>query len=126
MTTENEEYKVYLFFDNGKSVHNLRFCTNLYDYDGTMTYIRFYDDDGKYALDAYFDKAAVKYDVAKGRILVPAQGIKINENNDDDDDDCFDDEDADVTATKTAQFRGAKVLYMTFTKRQVRNLHYMV
>lgn len=48
MTTEDEEYKVHLVLDNGKSFHNLRYSTNLYGYDGSMTFIRFYDDDGKY------------------------------------------------------------------------------
>lgn len=125
MTTEDEEYKVYLFFENGKSVHNLRFCTNLYDYDGSMTFIRFYDDDGKFVLDAYFDKATVKYDITKGRIIVPANGIKIKEGGDDDDD--YDDDDGEeVSCEKNPRFRGSKVLYMTFTKRVARNLHYMV
>ncbi len=124
MTTEDEEYKVYLVFDNGKSVHNLRYSTNLYDYDGAMTFIRFFDDDGKFVLDAYFDKASMKYDVAKGKIMVPASGIKIKNSNDDDYYD--DDGDDDVSAAKQPHFRGAKVLYMTFTKRAAKNLHYMI
>ena len=124
MTTEDEEYKVYLFFENGKSVHNLRYSTNLYDYDGSMTYIRFYDDDGKYVLDAYFDKASMTYDMAKGKVIVPANGIKITEN---DEDDYYCDEDDDkVSEDHTPQFKGSKVLYMTFTKRATKNLHYLV
>jgi hypothetical protein len=126
MTTEDEEYKVYLFFENGKSVHNLRYSTNLYDYDGSMTFIRFFDDDGKFVLDAYFDKALMKYDMAKGKVLVPASGIKIKENNDDDDDYYDDEGDDEVSGVKTPRFRGSKVLYMTFTKRATKNLHYMV
>ena len=123
MTTEDEEYKVYLFFDNGTSVHNLRYSTNLYDYDGSMTFIRFFDDDGKFVLDAYFDKASMKYDMAKGKVLVPASGIKIKENNDDDD--YYDDDDGDdeVSGNNQPRFRGSKVLYMTFTKRAAKNLH---
>lgn len=126
MTTEDEEYKVYLFFDNGTSVHNLRYSTNLYDYDGSMTLIRFFDDDGKFALDAYFDKASMKYDMVKGKVLVPASGIKIKENNDDDD--YYDDDDGDdeVSGNNQPRFRGSKVLYMTFTKRAAKNLHYLV
>ena len=129
MTTEDEEYKVYLFFDNGTSVHNLRYSTNLYDYDGSMTFIRFFDDDGKFVLDAYFDKASMKYDMAKGKVLVPASGIKIKENNDDDDyydDDDGDDGDDEVSGNNQPRFRGSKVLYMTFTKRAAKNLHYLV
>jgi len=128
MTTENEEYKVYLYFDNGKSVHNLRYSTNLYDYDGSMTYICLYDDDGKFVLGAYFDKTSMKYDMTQGKVIVPASGIKIKENDDGDDDDYYDDgdEDADVASAKTPRFKGAKVLYMSFTKRAAKNFHYLV
>lgn len=100
--------------------------TNLYDYVGSMTFIRFFDDDGKFVLDAYFDKASMKYDMAKGKVLVPASGIKIKENNDDDDDYYDDEGDDEVSGVKTPRFRGSKVLYMTFTKRATKNLHYMV
>ncbi len=125
MTTEDEEYRVYLFFDDGKSVHNLRYKTNLYDYDGSMTFIRFFDDNGNFVLDAYFDKAAVTYDMAKGKVIVPADSIKINDNKDDDYYDDDDDND-EVNVASTSKFRGAKVLYMTFTKRNAKNLHYMI
>lgn len=92
-----------------------------------MSFIRFYDDDGKFVLNAYFDKASIKYDITKGKILVPASGIKIDEPKDDDDDDYYDEEDEEhVSGTKVPHFRGAKVLYMTFTKRAAKNLHYMV
>lgn len=125
MTTEDEEYNVYLFFEDGTSVHNLRYSTNLYDYDGSMTYIRFYDDDGKYVLDAYYDKASMTYDMTKGKVIVPANGIKIKEDNDDDN--YYDeDEEDEVSGNKTPQFRGSKALYMTFTKRAAKNLHYLV
>lgn len=126
MTTEAEEYKVYLFLENGNSFHNLRYSTNLYDYDGSMTFIRFYDNDGKWVLDAYFDKQSMKYDMATGKVIVPASGIKINEIADDDT--CYDDGDEDVyvSRTKAPQFRGSKILHMTFTKRDAKNLHYVI
>lgn len=125
MTTEDEEYKVYLFFDNGKSVHNLRFSTNLYDYDGSMTYIRLFDDDGQFVLGAYFDKSYIEYDMKTGKVLVPADGIKIKETSDDDDY-YYDDDNDEVAGAKTLRFRGSRVLYMTFTKRATKNLHYML
>ena len=125
MTTEDEEYKVYLFFKNGKSVHNLRYRTNLYDYDGSMTFIRFFDNDGNFVLDAYFDKASMKYDMTKGMVIVPANGIKINEN-EDDDDYYYEDDDDKIAGTNTPKFRGQEVLYMTFTKRATKNLHYVL
>ena len=125
MATEVEEYRVYLFFENGNSVHNLRYETNLYDYDGSMTYIRLYDNDGKFVLGAYFDKSSMTYDMATGKVIVPASGIKIIDDNDDDD--YYEDEDDDkVVGDNIPQFRGSKVRYMTFTKRATKNLHYLV
>ena len=128
MTTEKEEYKVYLFFENGKSVHNLHFSTNLYDYDGSMTFINLYDDDGKFVLAAYFDKGSMTYDQAKGRVMVPASGIKIKA--DDNDDNYYDDgdDDCDTKASNAhaPRFKGEKVLYMTFTRRAAKNLHYLI
>ena len=90
-----------------------------------MTFIRFFDDDGKFVLDAYFDKASMTYDVAKGRVIVPANGIKIKSSNDDDD---YDDEDeeAGLSSDNSPRFKGSKVMYMSFTKRAARNLHYIV
>lgn len=125
MATEDEEYKVYLHFENGKSVHNLRYSTNLYDYDGSMTFIRFFDDDGKFVLDAYFDKGAMKYDMSKGRVIVPASGIKIKPGDDEDD---YDDEDDDIDTSEgnAPRFKGVKILNMSFTKRAAKNLHYIV
>lgn len=123
MTTENEEYRVYLYFNNGMSVHNLRYTTNLYDYDGSMTNIHFYDNDGRYVLTACFDKGAVRYDAVKGKIYVPSGAIKIREQNCDDD---FYDDDDSVVNDRALQYRRAKVLYMTFEKRSTDNLHYMV
>lgn len=127
LTTEDESYRAYLYFDNGKSVHNLRYTTNLYDYDGSMSFIKFYDDDGKFVLNAYFDKQSMTYDMAKGKVIVPANGIKLEATDSQDDDDYYDDdENDDVTSGKAPVFRGAKVLYMTFTKRSAKNLHYII
>ncbi len=126
MTTEDEEYRVYLYFENGISVHNLKYKTNLYDYDGSMTFIRFYDDNGNYALDAYFDKASITYDIAKGKIVVPSNAIKIKTKSDDDDYYDDDDENSDVHASNAPRYNGAKVLYMSFAKRNQKNLHYMI
>ena len=48
MTTEDEEYDVYLYFENGAYLYHLKYRTNLYDDDGLMELIRFNDDDGHY------------------------------------------------------------------------------
>ena len=65
------------------------------------------------------------YDVKKGKVIIPASGIKI-EKSDDDDDYYDDDENADVSSDKSPHYKGAKVLYMSFTKRVAKNLHYVV
>ena len=126
MTTENEEYEVYLFFDNHRSLHNLHFVTNLYDYDGCMTYIRFYDNDGKYVLSASFDKGSMTYDISTGKVMIPANGIKLKTEDDDYDDDDDDEGRSQGDSDKNQVFRGAKVLYMIFKKRKAKNLHYMI
>ena len=65
------------------------------------------------------------YDMATGKVIVPASGIKIIDDNDDDD--YYEDEDDDkVVGDNIPQFRGSKVRYMTFTKRATKNLHYLV
>ena len=114
MTTENEEYKVYLFFNNGKSLHELRYRTNLFDYDGSMTGICLYDDDGNYVLKAYFDKKRIRYDLNYSAVIVPAEGIKIDKGS------------IDEENPLNSEFIQAKPTYMTFTKRVSNNLHYMI
>ncbi len=128
MATEEEEYRVHLYFENGRSVHNLRYRTNLYDYEGTMTYIRLYDDNGDFIFTACFDKGMMKYDIATGKVTVPAAGIRINSDGDDDDDKYYDeDDDCDaVVSARTPSFKGMKVSHMTFVKRQMKNLHYAI
>lgn len=116
MTTDAEEYRVFLYFEDGRSVHNLRYRTNLFDYDVGMTYISLYDDDGHFALGAYFDKRRVMYDIRRNATVIPAEGIKLSRSDDDDDD--------DEAADKTLQ--SAKPAYMTFAKAGMKHLHYMV
>lgn len=121
MTTDQEEYRVYLYLDNGKSVHNFHYKTNLFDYDVGMTYIRFYDDDGCFALGAYFEKRKVIFDISKNDVIIPAEGIQIDRDNRNDDDDYFDDDEKPNENLKNVQ-----PLYMTFKKAGMKNLHYMI
>lgn len=123
MTTEKESYSVYIVFEDGCSLHNFNYSANLYDYDGTMSNIQFYNDDGKFVLTAYYDKSFVKYDAMNGKILIPAEGIKISSDTADLD---YDDEEDEVAGKGGATFRGKRVQHMTFTKRKKRNLHYMI
>ena len=116
MTTENEEYDVYLYFEGGLCLRQLRYHTNLYNDDGLMERIYMYDDDGRYVLTAYFDRHMARYDMSRGAILIPADGIKINIDNDDDDED----------DRRGNEYSKRKPLYMTFRKRAAKNLHYLV
>ncbi len=115
MTTENEEYNVYLHFDNGLSLHQLRYRTNLYDDDSLMTLIHLYDDDGHYRLSAYYNKRMARYDIGRNAIVIPAEGIKLKDRSEDDDED-----------GGGIRYSMSKPLYMSFTKRSMKNLHYMV
>lgn len=125
IATEDEEYKVYLAFEDGSKVHNLRFVTNLYDYDGAMTPIRFYNNDGNFILTAFFDKKFVTYDAVRDRIFVPPHAIKIHDAKNDeryyDEDDCD-----DMAVSEMPRFRNLKVTHMMFTKRTSKNLHYVI
>lgn len=113
MTTEDEEYRVYLYFRSGRSLHNLRFSTNLFEYDGAMTGISFYDDDGHYILQAYFDKAQASYDHTLSAITIPAGGIKIDARRYADTD-------------EAESYRKETPLRITLVKRMASNLHYAV
>ncbi len=113
MTNENEEYKVYLHFDNGMSLHQFQFKTNLFDDYEAMTYIRLYTDDGNEVLNAYFDKKMVTYDFSRNATIIPAKGIKI-------------DFDGYEKNRESDSYRQAKPLYMSFQKKAMKNLHYIV
>ena len=120
MTVDDEEYSVYLYFEGGKSLHNFHYKTNLYDIDLGMASLYMYDNDGNYKLTAYYDKKTVMYDISKHSIIVPADGIKIDEYRDDDDDD------EEENNSPNINYRKLKPLYMSFKKAGMKNLHYFV
>ena len=113
MTTDAEEYNVYLYLDNGRSLHQLKYRTNLYDDDGLMTKIYFYDDDGHYQMTVYYNKRLARFDAMRNAIVIPEEGIKVDRNDDDDEE-------------KNNAYSKCRPLYMTFIKRAMKNLHYLV
>lgn len=117
MTTEDEEYRVFLYFDNGKSLHNLRFQANLFDYDSTWEYVSLYNNDGNFVLGVSFDKKKIIYDAMKQSTIIPAEGIRLKLVDDDEDE-----EDRKLSGA----FADAKPLYMSFEKKSMQNMHYMV
>ncbi len=118
MTTEDEQYTVYLYFDNGKRLHTFNFKTNLYSFTDFMTRVYLCDDDGNNGMNVYFDKRCVRYDIQKNEIVVPAEGLKFDWYDDDDDD--------DSSRRRKNPFQKAKPLYMTFSKKSMNSLHYMI
>ena len=58
------------------------------------------------------------------KVIVPASGIKIVESQDNDG--YEDDEDDEIQADNTPGFKVSNFLYMSFTKRMPKNLHYVV
>ena len=57
--------------------------------------------------------------MVKNAILISAKGIKIQTNSDDDDDD-------DENENSSNKYIKSKPLYMTFKKRAMKNLHYLI
>ena len=114
MTTDREEYNVFLYFDNGTRLHDFKYKTNLFDYDGTMSCVCMYNQAGQYVLDAYFDKKTIMYDVSRNATIVPPEGLKLS----------FDDDEDDNYTAK--RLRDSKPLYMSFEKQSMRSFHYMV
>ena len=58
------------------------------------------------------------HDMVKNAILIPAKGIKIQTNSDDDDD--------DENENSNSKYSKSKPQYMTFKKRAMKNLHYLI
>ena len=118
MTTDTEEYVVYLYLDNGVRLHQFRYKTNLYDIGEGASGISMYNDAGNYVLTAYFNKRKIVYDISRKSTVVPAEGISLDysDNDDDDDDD----------KAKNQKVRNAKPLYMSFTKKSMPTYHYVV
>ena len=112
MTVDREEYNVYLYFENGVCLHNFKYKTNLFDYDGTMTSIYMYNPAGNYVLTAFFDKKKIMYDISRHATIIPPEGIVITFDDDDNND--------------QKKMRNVKPLYMSFEKLSMKNLHYIV
>lgn len=117
MTTEKERYNIWLYFDNGKQLHAFDYKTNLYDYTDDMTPVWMHDENGDYNTRVYFDKRYVHYDFTRNEVIVKAEGLKF------DWDDWDDENDDDKTKNP---FRSAKPLYMSFKKKSMSQLHYMI
>lgn len=107
-----EEYDVVLHFENGVTLHQFRYRINLFDSDRSYYWATMYNDAGVSVLDVKFDKGFVMFDSVRGVTVIPAEGLHL-------DFDDYDEEDA-----KTKIYKDLKPSYMSFTKCNVKNLHY--
>ena len=114
LNVDNEEYDLVLQLDNGQQLYRRRFRTNLFNDDGSYTYVTMYTAAGRAVLDIRYDKRDIVYDITRNATTIPASGLAFD----------FDDYDEDSEETKA--YMSLKPLSLTFTRRTMRNLHYMV
>ncbi len=109
-----EEYNIELYLSNGEILHHNRFSTNLYDNDGTYTWVTMYNDSEQSILDVMYDKRKVFYDVSLKSTVIYSDGLYL----------VFDDYDDEGSMKKN--YNGVKPLYLLFDKCRGRNLHFAV
>ena len=115
LTTEEEQYSVHLYYDNGRELHNFSYRTNLYapGVDRTEMYtIRLYDYNGVYITEVTYGKRDVNYDRAKDELLVPADRIRLDYSG------------AKEEAAKA--YKNARPLYLTFRKHPGQSINYLL
>ncbi len=107
-----EEYDVVLHFENGITLHHFRYRINLFDNERSYYWITMYNEAGIAVIDVRFDKVNLMFDSARGLTVIPAEGLQL------------DFEDYDEDDAKTKPYKLLKPSYMSFTKCNVKNLHY--
>ncbi len=120
LATDYEEYRVSIFFDNGMHLHEARYKANLFGYEDEESEVLFDDSDGNYLLSAYYDKHRIVYDISRQATIVPAEDIRLSFSS-------FTNDNADGSHNVLLQsLMAAKPLYMSFEKKRMENLHYIV
>lgn len=114
LNVDTEEYDLILQLDNGQQLHHWRFRTNLFRDDGCYTYVTMYNAAGRSVVDVRYDKRTLVYDINRNTTVIPAEGLAFD----------FDDYDEDSAETKA--YKELKPQSLTFTRRKMNNLHYMV
>ena len=116
MTTDDEEYTVFLFFDNGVRLQQLRYSANLYSAAESEPCVYLYDANGHYITTANYDRTRIVYDQVRRSTIVPPEGIRLEW----DDDDDVDKHDKPFIQ----DLKAAKPLYMSFVKKSMQSYHY--
>ena len=115
MTTDTDEYSVFLFFDNGVRLQQLRYRANLFNADESEPSIYLYDANGHYITTANYDRKQIVYDQTRRSTIIPSEGIQLEWDDGDDDngDNSF-----------IQELKAAKPMYMSFVKKSMQSLHY--
>lgn len=111
LNINREEYKVMLYYEDGTTLHNNRFSTNLFDSNGCWTWVDLYDDRGEEIVSVRYDKELATYDMLHNTTVISGESLLLEYECDDD---------------TEKLYAGKKPLRITFAKCNVRNLHYMV
>lgn len=106
INTDNEEYDVTLNLKNGQSLHHIRYSTNLFD--GSYEWITLYDDAGKCAAEAKFNKSALKYDEDNDVFVIERNGFYLDLDEIDE------------------RYEGIKPVNLVFARVNGKNIHYFV
>lgn len=111
LNINREEYKVILYYEDGTTLHNYHFSTNLFDNNGCWTWVDLYDDKGEEIVSVRYDKELATYDMIHNTTVIAGESLLLDYECDDD---------------TERLYKSKKSLRITFAKCNVRNLHYMV
>ena len=114
LNIETEEYDLTLQLSNGQNLHRRRLRINLFSEEDPVVRIIMYNDFGHAVMDVRVDKRMLTYDIQHNVTVVPAEGLELE----------FDDYDEESEEVKA--YMGLKPVSLTFKRRRMRNLHYMV
>ena len=113
LNVNREEYNIILHFENGATLHQWRYRTNLFGSDGTYQWATMYNDAGVDVADLRFDPNKVVYDIRHNTTIIPAEGLYLSF---DDYEDCKESE----------AYKSLAMTYLSFQKCATKNLHYVI
>ncbi len=113
LNVNREEYNVILHFETGQTLHQYRFRTNLFDNEGSYTWVTMYDNKGQEILDVRYNKREIVYDITHNATIIPGDRLQLDFS------DCDDEEQAKA-------YQNLKPSYISFTKCNAKSLHYII
>lgn len=106
INTDDIEYDITLYFENGKKLYRKRISLDLFDEDEDFEWISFYNNAGKFGASLKFNKAMIEYRVENNDYIIYSDGIAIDEDDTD------------------PAYEGLNPSYITFARSKAKNLHY--